>query len=84
MYYKTAKEIWDAARETYSDNENTSKLFEVKGILNDLRQGELTVTQYFNTLNKYQQQLDLFGDAKLGCPECSLKYKKIAEKEINF
>ena len=26
MYYKTAKEIWDAARETYSNNENTFEL----------------------------------------------------------
>ena len=51
MFYKTAKEIWDAAKETYSDNENTSDLFEIKGLLNDLRQGESTVTQYFNTLN---------------------------------
>ena len=44
MYYKTTKEIWDTTRETYSDNENTSELFEVKGILNNLRQGELIVT----------------------------------------
>ena len=37
MFYETAKEIWDAAEETYSDKENTSELFEVKGILNDLK-----------------------------------------------
>ena len=53
MFYKTAKEIWDAAKETYSDNKNTSDLFEIKGLLNDLRQGESTVTQYFNILNRY-------------------------------
>ena len=43
MFYKTTKEIWDAAKKTYSDNENTSNLIEVKGLLNDLRQGESTL-----------------------------------------
>ena len=45
LLYGTAKEIWDAAKETYSNNENTSELFEVESVLHDFRQGELTVTQ---------------------------------------
>ncbi|RVX20874.1 hypothetical protein CK203_002528 [Vitis vinifera] len=49
LLYGTAKEIWDAAKETYSNNENTLELFEVESVLHDFRQGELTVTQYFNT-----------------------------------
>ena len=77
MFYETAKEIWDAAKETYLDKE----LFSVKEILNDLKQGELTVTQYFNALNKCRQHLDLFDENKLGCPDCCRKYKKIVEKE---
>lgn len=52
LLYKTAKEIWDAVRETYSDNENTTKLFEVEGFLHDLRQEDLSVTQYFNLLTR--------------------------------
>lgn len=51
IYYKT----WDAVMENFLDNENTSELFEVTGILNDLCQGELIVTQYFNILNRYWQ-----------------------------
>ena len=84
MFYKTTNEIWDAAKETYSDNKNTSDLFEIKGLLNDLRQRKSTVTQYFNTLNQYWQQLDFFNSDKFGCPECSLKYKKIVENERIF
>ena len=53
MFYKTTNEIWDAAKETYSDNKNTSDLFEIKGLLNDLRQRKSTVTQYFSTLNQF-------------------------------
>ena len=47
MYYETAKEISDAKRESYFNNENTSILFEVKGMIHDLRQGDLTITLTF-------------------------------------
>ncbi|KAL6316274.1 hypothetical protein AAG906_017904 [Vitis piasezkii] len=70
MFYETAKEIWDAAEETYSDKENTSELFEVKGILNDL--------------NRRWQHIDLFDENKLGCTKYSQKYKKIVGKEHVF
>ena len=43
MYYKTAKDIWDTARETYSNKDNTSAIFKIKGILHDLRKGESSV-----------------------------------------
>ena len=68
-YYETAKEIQDAIKESYSDKENTSELFEV-----------ITVTQYFNALNKYWQHLDLFDESELGCIDCSKKHKQIVKK----
>ncbi|KAE8668064.1 putative ion channel POLLUX-like 2-like isoform X2 [Hibiscus syriacus] len=67
LLYRTAREIWEAAKETYSNNENTSELFEVESVLHDFRQGDLTVTQYFNTLNRYWQQLDLFEEHNWSC-----------------
>ena len=36
MFYKIVKGIWDAAKETYFNNENTYDLFEIKDFLNDL------------------------------------------------
>ena len=30
MYYKSAKEIQDAAKETYSNKDNTSEVFEIE------------------------------------------------------
>ncbi|RVW35272.1 Retrovirus-related Pol polyprotein from transposon TNT 1-94 [Vitis vinifera] len=56
MYYGTAKEIWDAARETYSNIDNTSANFEIKSILQDLRQGDSTVTEYFNILTRKESR----------------------------
>ncbi|KAL5565431.1 hypothetical protein UlMin_028595 [Ulmus minor] len=43
LLYETANEIWDAAREIYSNNENTMELFEIKGTLHDLHQGDLLI-----------------------------------------
>jgi len=60
LLYGTTKEIWEAARETYSSFENTSELFEIEAVLHDLRQGELSITQYFNTLCRHWQHLDMF------------------------
>ncbi|GAV57857.1 UBN2_3 domain-containing protein, partial [Cephalotus follicularis] len=57
MYYQTAEEIWDATRETYSNKDNTFIVFEIKRILHDLRQGEMTITDYFIALTRYWQQL---------------------------
>ena len=53
LLFRTAKDIWDAAKETYSSSENISELFQVESALHDFRQGEQTVTQYYNTLTRY-------------------------------
>ena len=37
MYYCTTKEIWESAKATYSNVDNTSAIFEIKSILHDLR-----------------------------------------------
>ena len=84
LLYSTAKEIWDAAKETYSSSENTSELFEVESHLHDLRQGESSVTIYFNTLSRYWQQLDLFEVHHWKCTEDESQYKKIVEKKRVF
>ena len=35
LLYGTAKELWDVARETYSNSENTSKIFEIEATLHN-------------------------------------------------
>ncbi|RVW84718.1 hypothetical protein CK203_046677 [Vitis vinifera] len=74
----------DAAKETYSNNEDTVEVFEIKSFLHDLRQGELSVTQYFNTLTHHWQQVDMFEELQWECPVDSIKYKKNVEKERIF
>ncbi|KAH7657630.1 RNA-directed DNA polymerase protein [Dioscorea alata] len=81
MYYKTAKEIWEAAHDTYSNKDNTSAVFEIKGILGDLRQGESSVTDYFNQLMRCWQQLDILENVSWNCVADGKQYKQIQEKE---
>ncbi|RVW35073.1 Retrovirus-related Pol polyprotein from transposon TNT 1-94 [Vitis vinifera] len=67
LSFDTAKEIWDTAKETFSDKENTSEIIQIEGILHDLRQGNLTVTEYFNTLTRLWHQLDTFEVHNWNC-----------------
>ncbi|KAK3022402.1 hypothetical protein RJ639_047376 [Escallonia herrerae] len=84
IFYGTAKEVWENVEETYSDNENTPELFEIKGILHNLQQGDASVTQYYNLLTRYWQQLDMFEKITWDCQLDKKKYDKIVEKERIF
>lgn len=81
MYFETAKEMWNAVEETYSDVDNTSAIFEIKSLLHDLRQGESTVTEYFNTLSRHWQQLDVYEEVEWKSPEDKKLYNKLVEKD---
>lgn len=50
MFYETAREIWVATRDTYSNNENIYDLFKLQGLIHDLRQVDMPITQYYNIL----------------------------------
>ena len=81
LLYRTPKEIWIAAKVSYSSFDNSSKMFTIESIFYDLHQGDLTITQYFNTLTWKWQWLDIFKDHDWNCPEYGIKYKKIIEKK---
>ncbi|KZV41970.1 hypothetical protein F511_19016 [Dorcoceras hygrometricum] len=50
LFLPTAKDIWDAVRETYSDLENSSQIFELKTRLWNSKQGEKNVIEYYNEM----------------------------------
>ena len=45
--YETLDEIWEAACEFYSSKENTSTIFEIKYVTNDLWQGSFSIIMPF-------------------------------------
>lgn len=61
LLYKITKEIWDSTRETYSSVDNTSELFDIETRLQNLQQGELNNTQYFNILSKHWREESMEG-----------------------
>ena len=83
LLYSTAREIWDAAKEFYSSKENTLIIFEIKTTIHDLRQGDLSVTQFYNILT-HHWQLDVFKDYKWGSPDDAKRFRKIVEKKRIF
>ena len=70
LLYCTAHEILEVGKEFYLSKEKTSAIFEIETTIHDLRQGELSVTQFYNALSHYWQQLDIFQDHKWKCPDC--------------
>ncbi|RVW62005.1 hypothetical protein CK203_062403 [Vitis vinifera] len=82
--------VWDCkghmgcSQRTYSSSENTSELFQVESALHDFRQGEQSVTQYYNTLTRYWQQLDLFETHSWKCSDDAATYRQIVEQKRLF
>ncbi|RVW46059.1 hypothetical protein CK203_068579 [Vitis vinifera] len=58
--------------------------FQVESALHDFRQGEQTVTQYYNTLTRYWQHLDLFETHSWKCSDDAATYRKIVEQKRLF
>lgn len=84
LLYDTAIEMWEAAKETYSNNDNVSELFGVEGVLHDLRQGDSSVTEYFNRLYRHWQQLDVFDKPGWKCLEDEVIFKNFIEQRRIF
>ena len=52
MCYHTTNELWDNVNQMYSDLGNQSQVYKLTLKLEEIRQGEKTVTKYFNTLKQ--------------------------------
>ena len=84
MCYPTAQELWENLNQMYSDLGNQSQIFELTLKLGEMRQGEDTVTKYFNSSKKIWQDLDLFDAYEWKSVEDGQQYKKIVEDNRIF
>ena len=82
IFYETTQEIWEVVRETYFDTKDTTKAFEIEGIIRDLCQVELSITQYFSLLTHSWQRMDMFEATKWDPPMDEIKYKIVEKKQI--
>ncbi|KAI3461793.1 hypothetical protein Pfo_018456 [Paulownia fortunei] len=83
MCYSTAKELWDNVTQMYSDLSNQSQ-YELTLKLGEIRQGNDTVTKYFNSLKRVWQDLDLFNDYEWKCPDDCSRYRTIVDANRVF
>lgn len=77
-------EIWDVVDVAYSDLEDYSQVFELRNRIRDFKQGDTTVTQFFNTIKKLWQEVDLFNRVKWKYPDDSILYRKMVARELSI
>lgn len=76
LFLPTAKDVWEAVKETYSDSENAAQIFEIKSKLWQTKQGERDVIDYYLEMTALWQDLDLSSEEKWKCPEDCAYYRK--------
>ncbi|XP_073272345.1 uncharacterized protein [Primulina huaijiensis] len=84
MCFPTAYELWENINQMYSDLGNQSQIFELTLKLGELRQGEETVTKYFNSLKRIWQDLDTFDAYEWKNAEDGQHHKKTVEDDRIF
>ena len=84
LFLPTAKDLWDAVTETYSDLGNSAQIYDLKTRIRETKQGSQGATKYYNILKGLWQELDQYYDGEWECAVDSAKYKKMLEKERVF
>ncbi|XP_073119914.1 uncharacterized protein [Henckelia pumila] len=84
MFLSTARDLSEAVKETYSDMENHSQLFELNIRMWRMQQGNRDVTAYYNEMMTVWQELDLFEEEKWENTNDSIRYTKKVERSRVF
>ena len=84
MFLPTAKDVWIAVHETYSDTKDLSQIFKIKTRLWQMKQGNQAVTDYYTEMLSLWQELDLSFEEAWGCTGDSARYNKKLEYERVF
>ncbi|KAH7569821.1 hypothetical protein JRO89_XS05G0004100 [Xanthoceras sorbifolium] len=77
IFFSTASDLWEAVNLTYSNMGNDAQLYELKCKVHDTKQGNMTVTAYYNSLNRLWN----YQEYNLKCVEDSVKCDKVLEKD---
>lgn len=81
LFLPTAKDVWEAIQQTYSDAEDSSQVFELKNKLWKSKQEEREVTIYYSDMVSLWQELDQFYGDEWECTRDSVKIKKKEESD---
>ena len=65
MFFSTAKEIWENLSKTYSMKKDTATCYKIENKVFNTKQGSLSITNYYGTLNGLWIKLDQYQDLKM-------------------
>lgn len=81
LFLPTAKDVWDAVRDCYSDLENSSQIYDLKTRLWQSKQGDRDVTTYYNIMVTLWQELDQCYEDDWKDPSDATKFQKREEND---
>lgn len=86
MYYPTAKRIWDTVNAAYGiDKRNTAQKYLLWSKIRETKQGNMSVTNYYNLMNRLWREYGLYSDdIKWETSDDRKKFQKIQEQERVF
>jgi len=65
MFFSIAKEIWENFSQTYSMKKDIAACYEIENKVFNTKQGSLSLTDYYGTLNGLWIKLDQYQDLKM-------------------
>ncbi|XP_059661691.1 uncharacterized protein LOC132307839 [Cornus florida] len=84
MFLSTAKEIWEAVKQTYSKVRDAAQIYEIKTKISATKQGNRSVTEYSNLLKGLWQEMDHYHCIQMKCSEDAAIIKRFVEKDIIY
>ncbi|KAL5834282.1 hypothetical protein ACOSQ4_013779 [Xanthoceras sorbifolium] len=84
MFLNTAKEIWEAVKQTYSKVRDAAKIYEIKMKIAATKQGNRTVAEYSNILQGLWQKMNHYQCIQMKCSEDAITLKRFVEKDRTY
>ena len=79
-----AKEIWEAAQQTYSKMRDAARVFEIKSKISTTKQEDHSITEYANLLKNLWQEMDYYRCIEMKCSDDAAALKNFIEKGSNL
>lgn len=81
MFLNTAKDIWEAVRQTYSKVRDAAQIYAIKIKVTASKQGDRSVTEYSNLLKGLWQEMDHYQSIQMKCSEDVAALQRFVEKD---
>ncbi|KAJ8753668.1 hypothetical protein K2173_026344 [Erythroxylum novogranatense] len=80
MFLGTAKDIWEAIRQTYSKVNDAAQIYEIRTKVSATKQESRNVTEYSSLIQSLWQEMDHYQCIQMRCSEDAENLKRFVEK----